>query len=429
MRKWIAALVVACAAAGAAADDVSPNQGMLGDWGGARTRLYREGIDFQLSYFAEPAYNARGGSAHLLRSADQFVAGTTLDLDKLWGWPKARLQATLTNRNGKNLSADAGLDTLMQVQQVYGRGSIVRLTELSYQQTLLDGALDLKVGRMGVGDDFFPWSCLFMNLSFCGSLPGNVVSTWYNWPVSQWGARVNVNHGDEWQLKVGVFQINPAYLENENGLALGSPAGTIGALIPVEVEWTPKLGAERLPGTYRVGAWYDTSSQPDVFLAANQQPQVVSPGVPPLIRNGESGFYVSLQQQVTTVNGDPARGLSLFLNYVHADRDTATISQIVSAGALYTGPFDARPQDVLGVAVGYTQYNPRAADGVSLQNSVGGGPAMPVPNAEYPVELFYTINVTRWLSLAPVVQYIARPGGVSANKDVVVIGMNFGLTF
>ncbi len=429
MRKWIAALVVACRAAVAVADDASPNQGMLGDWGGMRTRLYRDGIDFQLSYFAEPAYNARGGSTHLLRSADQFVAGTTLDLDKLWGWSHAKLQVTLTNRNGDNLSADAGLDTLMQVQQVYGRGSIVRLTELSYQQTLVDGTVDLKIGRMGVGDDFFPWSCLFMNLSFCGSLPGNIVSTWYNWPVSQWGARVNLNHGDEWQFKVGVYQINPAYLENGNGLAFGSPPGTIGALVPVEIDWTPKLGRERLQGTYRVGAWYDTSHQPDVFLAANQQPQVLSPGVPPLMHSGESGFYVNLQQQVTAVRGDASRGMSLFLNYVHADRETATISQMLSAGVLYTGPFDARAQDVLGVAVGYTQYNPRAAEGVSLQNAAGGGPAKPVPNAEYPFELFYTINATPWLSLSPLVQYIARPGGVSVNKDAVVIGMNLGLTF
>ncbi len=194
----------------ATAQEASPNQGLLGDWGGARTRLYQSGIDFQLSYFAEPAYNLQGGTARLLRSADQLVAGVTLDLDKLWSWPKAKVQLTLTDRNGKNLSADADLDTLMLVQQVYGRGSILRLTELSYQQSLVDGVLDIKLGRLGIGSDFFPWSCLYMNLSFCGSLPGNVVDTWYNWPVSQWGGRIKLAFATDWDVKLGVYQINPA---------------------------------------------------------------------------------------------------------------------------------------------------------------------------------------------------------------------------
>jgi porin len=83
------------------------------------------------------------------------VVGATLDLDKLWAWPKAKFQLTLTNRDGKNLSDEADLGTLMQVQQVFGRGSITRLTELSYQQSFLGDMLDLKLGRLGVGADFF----------------------------------------------------------------------------------------------------------------------------------------------------------------------------------------------------------------------------------------------------------------------------------
>ena len=305
----------------------------------------------------------------------------------------------------------------------------MRLTEFSYQQTFSDGAVDLKAGRLGVGADFFPWSCEFMNLSFCGSLPGNIVSTWYNWPISQWGGRLQLSFVPDWQFKVGVYQINPSFLENRYGLTLGSPAGTIGALIPVELDWTPKFGPNRLPGTYIVGAWYDTSNQPDVYLAANNQPLVLNPGVPPLMHDSESGFYLNFQQQVTAEGSDASRGLSVFANYVWADPDTATISQIFSLGLLYTGPFDARPQDVLGFAAGYTQVNPRVADGQKLQNQTGAGAPVPVQNAEYPFELFYNINATRWLSISPAIQYIYRPGGTSANPNVVVVGLNFGVTF
>ena len=233
----------------------------------------------------------------------------------------------------------------------------------------------------------------------------------------------------EWDVKVGVYQINPSYLDNDHGLTLGSPAGTVGALFPVELTWSPKLGPSRLPGTYRVGAWYDNATQADVFLAANGQPRVLNPGLPALQRNGEHGYYVNLQQQVSVVDGHTDRGISLFLNYIHADPDTTTISQTLSAGLLYAGPFAARPKDTLGFAAGWTKVNPRVADGQALQNSAGATPPVAVRNAEYPFELFYSVVATPWLTLGPALQYIYRPGGTSANPNVVVVGLNASIAF
>jgi porin len=417
-------LVAGCTWAG----EGSPNQGLLGDFGGLRTTWYEHGLDLQLNYFSEPAYNAQGGSDRLLRYADQITAAATLDLDKLWHWPKGIIKLVLTDRNGDNLSADANLHTLMQVQEVYGRGNILRLTELSYEQVLFGNLMDVKLGRLGVGGSFDVWSCQFMNLSFCGELPGNIVATWYNWPVSQWAARVRLRASEDVRFELGVYQINPAYLENHNGLAL-NPSGTIGALIPAEVDWSPRWGEAQLPGTYRFGGWYDTARQPDVYLAANGQPLVLNPGLPPLIRNGESGVYLTTQQQLTRMSGSSVRGLSVFLNFVEADHNTATISELLNAGVLFTGPLAWRPGDVVGFGVGRTRVNPRVADGQMLSNSTGLYPQLPVQHAEYPFEAFYDIKFTSWLSLQPLVQYIDHPGGTSAYGNVVVLGANFAVTF
>ena len=426
-------LEVACAGASADAgsnsEEASPNQGVLGDWGGLRTRLYQRGIDFQLGYTLELAANPRGGDEHLLRHADQFNFGVTFDLQKLLGWHGAKVQATITDRNGDNLSADANLGTLMQVQEVYGRGNVFRLTQLWYEQALFDDMLNVKVGRMGVGEDFMPFSCYFQNLSFCGSLPGNIVSTWYNWPVSQWAARVRVNFTRDTYAQIGAYDVNPGNLQNSNALRLNTPgSSSIGTLFPLEIGWTPKLGEAGLPGAYRVGLWYDTSNLPDVFYAANGNPLVLSPGVPPLTNSHESGGYVVMQQQVTTRDGDPARGLTVFGNFVQADRNTATIDQVITVGVFYNGLFDARPQDQLGFAVGRTHVNSRVAQGQQLQNAAGLGP-VPVQNSEYPVELYYSINATRWLIVRPNVQYIHRPGGTSDNPNVVVLGLKASLSF
>ena len=107
---------------------------LLGDWGGARTRLRNQGVDFQFGYTGEFAYNATGGVEIEAAYADQYAAGMTLDFDRLIGIPAAQFQVTLTERTGHNLSDDAQLGTLQQVQEVYGRGQTVRLTDFWYQQ-------------------------------------------------------------------------------------------------------------------------------------------------------------------------------------------------------------------------------------------------------------------------------------------------------
>jgi porin len=425
MRKWLLAAVVLSACTRALADSLDSGQFLLGDWGGVRTGLHEHGVDFQLTYFAEPAYNASGGDKHLLRYADQFTADATLDLDKLFTWPRAIFKLTLTYRNGNSLTTDANLHTLMEVQEVYGRGNFLRLTELSYEQVLMGGFLDVKIGRLGVGGSFYNWSCQFMNLSFCGELPGNIVSTWYNWPVSQWGTRVRLTLSADMRIEAGIYQINPRNLEDGTTVTF---SGGIGAMIPLEIDWSPQFGSKSLPGTYRVGGWHDTSSQPDVFLGANGEPLVLNPGTPPLVHNGRSGVYLNAQQQLTGTSAN-SRGLSVFFNLVEADHNTATVCELLSIGFFYVGPFSGRPQDAVGFAVGRTRVNPRVAEGQRLSNDNGITPAVPVQNAEYPLELFYNFNFTRWLSVSPLVQYISHPGGTSAYPEAVVLGANIAVTF
>lgn len=421
MHKQALGILLLAATALARADETTSDPYLLGDWGGLRSRLHERGVDFQLTYFSEPAYNAAGGDGNLVRYADQWTAAATLDMDKLFGWADAILKLTLTDRNGSSLTTDASLNTLNEVQEVYGRGNFLRITELSYEQVLFAGLLDVKLGRLGVGGSFYAWSCQFMNLSFCGELPGNIVSTWYNWPVSQWGTRLRLRASEDVRFEAGAYQVNPRNLAD--GTTLTFSGGT-GWMIPFEVDWSPQLGTARLPGTYRLGGWYDTSKLPDVFLAANGGPQVLNPGVPPLVRNGESGFYLNAQQQLTGSSAN-STGLSIFFNWVEADRNTATVTELLSVGGFYAGPFRARPQDVLGFAAGRSRVNPRVAQGQVLENS----PTVPVQDAEYPFEIFYNINFTPWLSIAPLVQYVSHAGGTSAYADVWVLGANIAVTF
>lgn len=386
-----------------------PSQWLLGDWNGERTRLKEAGIDFQFGFTGEAAYNATGGIKQDAAWADQFVAGATLDLEKLLGIQAAQFQVTFTQRSGRNLVDDAELGTLQLVQEVYGRGQTTRLTEFYYKQSFAGGLVDWKVGRLGVGGDFAAFSCDFQNLTFCGSDPGNIVGDYiYNWPISQWGTVLKFNVESFGYIQAGVYDVNPDYLGVSKALLPVWFPDSTGALIPVEVGWLPTFG-NGLAGSYKVGAWYDTSEADDVVDDANGDP-FDETGLPPARHRGRYGAYINFQQKLTP-------DLKVFLNAVIADDRTSTTDRQVAVGAVYTGLFDARPQDDVGLALGTTHVNDRVADAEGIEGS------------EYAAEIYYTWRPSPALQVRPNLQYVLDPGGDSENDDVFVLGLKTSASF
>ncbi len=179
-------LLAACLFTSAHAAEYSPDQFLFGDWNGSRTRLHEAGVDLQITYVNELAWNTQGGDDHTGTYADQVMFDAALDLDKLLGWAGAGFHFTVVNRNGENLNAEADLGVLLQPQEIYGYGSTTRLVQFYYQQALLDDRLLIKLGRLPMSGDIYPFACPFQNLGFCGTVPGYVTPNWYTWPISQW---------------------------------------------------------------------------------------------------------------------------------------------------------------------------------------------------------------------------------------------------
>jgi porin len=409
----------------------APVPWLLGDWGGYRTRLQQDGVDLQLGYTSEIAINTQGGTDKKARYTDQWTFGTTLDLDRLLGLHDARFQITFTDRNGRNLSDDAHLGTLQQVQEVFGRGQTWRLTQFWFDQKYFDGLLDWKVGRLGVGEDFASFACDFQNLTFCGSDPGNLVGNYiFNWPVSQWATRLKVALDDFGYVQIGAYDINPKYLNTdaEDALLPVFFSDSTGVMLPVEVAWLPQFANGTLPGSYKFGVWVDTSDASDVVNVLGTV-AASNPGVPVDQDHGRFGGYINFEQQVTrTATENPKGGLRLFLNAVFADDRTATTDRQIAGGLLYTGPFSSRPDDDIAFAVGTTHVNDRVADAQALGNGLGLGPT-PVQHSEYVFELYYTLRPVSGLLFRPNLQYILDPGGTSHNEDAFVMGLKVGADF
>jgi hypothetical protein len=186
---------------------------MLGDWGGLRTRLYEKGIDFQFGYADEFGTNTQGDVKRWAGYADQSQAGATFNLERLFGVKDAIFQVTFTERTGRNLVTDAQLNTLQLVQEVWGRGQTARLTQFWYDQHYLNDFISLKAGRMPVGGDFAAFGCDYQNLTFCGANIGNLFGNYiFNWPISQWAARIKFNFNGFGYFQVGAYDQNQQYL-------------------------------------------------------------------------------------------------------------------------------------------------------------------------------------------------------------------------
>jgi porin len=398
----------------------TPPPGLISDWQQIRTRLGERGIGVSARYASESGYNVAGGERKLFRETGQFDVGVLLDLDKVAGIEGGAFQATVTWRRGQDLTSDAGLGALQQVQEVYGRGQTVRLTQFWYEQTIGPN-VEIKLGRTNPGEDFAVFSCHFQNLSFCGSQPGNLVGDyWYNWPVSQWGARLHVDIKDSFYVQTAAYEINPRNL-NTN-FFIGHFKGATGVLIPIEAGWA-KGGDDGHVGSYKFGGWIGTADGDDVLLDRNRRPVVIT-GVAPLRHSSRYGVYATVQQQLTgtSKDGKSMSGLGMFANVTQADRATSVTDNQVSLGLFYKGLNRHVPGDVLGLAVARTNVNGRAAAGDRALGDV------PVRDAEYAAELYYGIQPTAWLDLQPNVQVIHHPGGVRSAKDVAVIGLKAAIT-
>jgi porin len=394
--------------------------GLFADWRHARTWLGDRGFDVSARYASESGYNVTGGQRRKLTETGQVDFGAKIDMAKIAGIDGGTLQATFTWRRGRNLSDDAGLGTLQQVQEVFGRGQTVRVTELWYEQKIGE-TIEVKVGRTNPGADFAGFSCHFQNLSFCGAQPGNLVGDyWYNWPVSQWGGRLHVDVGSGAYVQLGAYEVNPLNLQNNFFVARWH--GATGALIPVEAGWT-RLGDTGHVGSYKVGAWYSTADGDDVLLDRNRRPIAIT-GLAPLQRSGRYGVYATIQQQIsgTSKDGKALTGLGVFANVTQADRATSVTDNQATLGIFYKGLLPGLEGDVLGVAIGRTNVNGRAAEGDRLI------PGTPVRDAEYAAELYYSLTPVAWLELQPNVQWIHQPGGVRTRGNVTVLGLKAALT-
>lgn len=458
----LAAGILACApmpaAAQAAATAPTPQSlwerpTLLGDMGGLRTALHKYGLTLGLSETSEVLGNVTGG---VHRGADYDGVTTmslSLDTAKAFGLSGGTAFVSALQIHGRSLSAD-NLYTLQTASGIEAQRA-TRLWELWYDQAFLGGKLDVKLGQQSIDQEFMysEYSALYVNTMMGWPMvpSADLYAGGPAYPLSSLGVRLRAHPNQAVTVLAGVFDDNPpggsfyddsqlrgreasgtAFNLNTGALWIGemqyavhqSPAASCGSL------------ACGLPGTYKLGAWYDSGSFPDQRFAGNglSLANPASSGTP-LMHRGNFGLYALADQMVWRQPEGP-RTVGAFLRVMAAPADQNLVNWSLDAGVNVTAPLPGREHDTVGLGFGVAHVSPRVA-ALDRDTARFTGTSYPVQGSEAFIELTYQAQVAPWWLLQPDLQYVIDPSGGIPNPNnpsqvignELVLGLRTTITF
>ncbi len=416
---------------------------LLGDWGGARSRLARHGVDLEFFYAGSVPDNLSGGRR--TGAIYQGLGLATLDLDsqKLLDYAGGKFHVSglwLHGREGfsANFPGDYNRVNLLDLDHTF------RLGELWYQQKFFADQLAIKLGELAIDSDFLVpeyYTCagqfsLLNQTFFYPSLPFNVfdppgfpatghgLSTM---PLATPGAVIRWSPTENFYAQAGIYSGTPDRTDSGTRFSVSQQDGLLNYF---EIAWRHNPGTNNpgLGGTYKLGAYYHTSDFTDlydgVFYAAGINPA-------PRQHQGNCAAYLLAEQQLYLKNGkaDPAlQGLVGFFRLLAAPSDRNLTQLEVDGGLVYRGLIPTRPWDSLALAGSYLEFSDDLRRAQEDINSFAPGSFTPL-DYEGVIELSYKIQATAWWTIQPSVQHVFHPSGSSATPDATVFILQTTLRF
>jgi porin len=411
----------------------APSDHLFGDWGGLRTELHNVGIDLAFDWVSEVAGNVSGGVKQGTTYAGQVGFEADIDWEKLAGLKGLSTHTVIVNRQGANASENFG-DNLIPVQEIYGAGGnvLVHLVYTYAEQSLLNGRVDIAVGRMPVLNDFdaSPLNCNFMNNGLCGNpkeLPGGDIGM-SSYPDAVWGGRIRVRPTPQTYIQTGVYQVNQGLYGNANYRSGFYFTGSqdSGVEVPVEIAYEPLVGPQEMPGHYKLGFAYDSSTNTEYFESAAA------------LLSGQRGtgnktnYWIAMDQMIHRNGPGATDGIILLAGFVHSDPALSAYADQVYVAALDRDFWPSRPLDTIGILFNYQHVSGQLATEQTLDEEFG----LPIANGatgiqtdEEILEVNYDIHLFRGVSFQPDFQYVFRPNAQSNIRDAAVFGFKSHISF
>jgi porin len=420
---------------------------MFGDMLGLRPFLGQFGVTLDITETSEVLGNVSGGSRQGFEYDGLTQAVLQLDTERAFGLHGGTFNVSGLQIHGRNLSAE-NLDTL-QTSSGIEADRATRLWELWYDQKFLqDDRLDIKVGQQSLDQEFIVSdnALMFVNTMFgwpmvpSADLPGGGPA----YPLSALGVRARYRVTDSLTALAGVFNGSPVSDLSDDSQKINASGVSFplhgGALVIAELQYSyPALGAlttsanQPLSGTYRLGFWYDSENFDDQETD-DQGLSLANPASDgnPRQHSGNYSIYGVIDQ--TLWNEPNINFFTRVMGTPQSDRNLVDFS--MNAGFTFHGLIHDRPDDSLGLGVGYAHVSNKAAD-LDKDTEFYSGGGYPIRGGETFVEVTYQYQLTPWCVLQPDFQYVFNPGGGVQNsyfpneqvKNECVVGMRVNVDF
>jgi len=251
---------------------------------------------------------------------------------------------------------------------------------LWYQQAFLGGKFDVKIGQQSLDQEFYTsqGSSLFINTMMGWPLVPSVdlYAGGPAYPLSSLGVRLRAQPTDTITVLGGVFDDNPpgGPFANDSQVRGAEQSGArfntgTGALFFAEVQFAlnpppsgpPQTGAPPpaspatappppgLPGTYKLGFWYDTGAFPDQrFDQTGLSLADPASSGNPRMRHHNFSIYGVMDQVVWRPDPQGARAVGVFARIMGAPGDRNLVNFSLNAGVTLKAPFPRSGQRYSG---------------------------------------------------------------------------------
>ncbi len=397
---------------GSDADDLLTRDTATDNWFGfGETLREQAGVEVGLNLTQFYQLNLSGGLAthkHEGRWTGNYDLTASADLGKLLKIPGASVQVLVEGNWSHGLSPRSIGDVMGVNGQASGDEAIV-LSELFWEQILFGGRLQFRVGKIDLTGGFDHEYC---PVAFdCNRYANSAATQFFNgglglnptipFPDPGIGAVVYAGLTEWLYVASGFGDAQADWRETGFNTAFHGPDYFTYLL---ETGLTPTLPSPNgsLRGAYRFGVWYDPQPKPRHHGLSSKRDDV--------------GAYVSIDQMVWKEQPDPedSQGLGVFARYGFADSDVADIRNFWSVGGQYKGPVPTRDQDVLGVGFARAALVERAGYDRGYESVL---------------EVYYSAQLTGWMTVSSSFQYIWNPGGVSGVSNAAVLGFRMNINF
>ncbi len=356
-----------------------------------------------------------GGGVHTGTYSDgDATLGINLDMGKIAGIQGAQVHFYVDDRQGPNgyAATGNGLDNNF----VYGPNDAFRLTELDWDQSLLNDHIRILVGRINdLGDfDTFDFACNFVdytcaNTSFFYFNNANSAD-----PVSAWGGRVTFKPTLQTYFRIAAEAADGSgfYNASNEGWNL-SMTHDNGVFVPLEVGYKTDFSSSKYPSQYDVGGFYDNTGynySGQMFAKTG----ALTPLASIATTAPREGVWAQASQMVYRPDMNSKRGITLFGEVEAMVNGYTPIQDEIDAGMVWQGPFAQRPHDNLNI-VG--EYYKLGNELVNYQTGTVIAGNSHAANSMEILQVTYNAAIAPGISIGPFWEYIVNPDGGGADPN------------